>query len=499
MFDFVDREKESRFLESAWNREGFQFIPIYGRRRIGKTRLIREFLKDKPGIYFLAQTVPEREQLKQLGRSVGQYFNDSILASHGFAEWDEFFNYITQHANERLALVIDEFPYLVNATRDIASRFQHAIDQAWNNTSLFLILMGSSIGMMEKAVLLHKAPLYGRRTGAMKVEEMPFHALKGFFPRKKAEDLIRIYGAAGAVPAYLERFNPKQGFWKSVASEILDRGSYLYDEVEFLLREELREPRNYFMILRAIAQGKRRLSEIINDTGFEKSSTAKYLVVLQDLQLVEREVPVTETNPAKSKRGLYRIRDKYFTFWFRFVFNNRARLEMGDPRGVLADIKKSYDQYLGFVFEDVCRDHCLVLLRKGEMRFNALGRWWDRQDEIDLVALDEENRTIYFGECRWRGRPVGVKLLDELRGKAAKVDWRRESREERYLLFSRSGFTPALKARSDVMLIGLDEMARETPWKKKPGRLEKNRLPREKQPYPTAWRPPPLLPTNHLA
>jgi AAA+ ATPase superfamily predicted ATPase len=226
--------------------------------------------------------------------------------------------------------------------------------------------------------------------------------------------------------------------------------------VEYLLREELREPRNYFVILRSIAQGKRKLAEIINDTGFEKSLLSRYLEILRGLRLVEKEVPVTEKYPEKSKLGLYRIHDRFFEFWFKYVFPNRGSLEIGKGREVLRVIKLTFDQHLSFVFEDVCKQYCLELMREGRIRFSSIGRWWQKNEEIDLVAVDEEHKEIYFGEAKWSRKPVGVDILDALKRKAALVEWNRGKRKETYMLFSRTGFTDALRERADkesVLLI----------------------------------------------
>ncbi|MDD5092107.1 MAG: ATP-binding protein [Candidatus Wallbacteria bacterium] len=231
--------------------------------------------------------------------------------------------------------------------------------------------------------------------------------------------------------------------------------------MEFLLREELREPRNYFVILRSIAQGKRKFSEIVNDTGFEKSLLSRYLEILCSLGYVEKEIPVTEKRPEKSKLGLYRIRDRYFEFWFRYILPERSRLEIGKSSEVLSAIKETFDQHLSFVFEEVCRQHCLNLMGKNLLRFDAIGRWWEKNAEIDLVALNRDNREIIFGEVKWSKHPSGLDILDDLKRKASLVDWNRGKRAERFMLFSRSGFTEALqrKARNEnVLLCTLDDI-----------------------------------------
>jgi len=444
---FVNRKTELKILERFYGEDKFHFIPIYGRRRIGKTRLVQEFIKGKPAIYFLADSVAEHEQLRNLGREVGVFFGD-ILAQRGFDDWHQFFDYLKRSIKKKTILVIDEFPYLVNSNKGISSIFQKGIDEYLKDTKLFLILMGSSVGMMEKEVLFYKAPLYGRRTGSLEMKEMAFGCLKEFFPKKDMDELVSIYGVTGTIPAYLEKFDPEKDIFHNVEEHILNKGTFLHNEVEYLLREELREPRNYFVILRSIAQGKQKLSEIINDTGFEKSLLSRYLEILRSLRFVEKEVPVTEKYPEKSKLGLYRIHDRFFEFWFKYVFPNRSKLEIGKSGEVLRMIKETFNQHLSFAFEDVCKQHCLELMREGSIWFSSIGRWWQKNEEIDIVALNEENREIYFGEAKWSRKPVGIDILDDLKRKAVLVEWSGEKRKEHFMLFSRSGFTDAVKDRA---------------------------------------------------
>jgi len=285
---------------------------------------------------------------------------------------------------------------------------------------------------------------------------MTFGSLKEFFPKKSIDEIISIFGVTGPIPAYLEKLDPGKDIFHNIEELILNKGSFLYNEVEYLLREELREPRNYFVILRSIAQGKRKLSEIINDTGFEKSLLSRYLEILRSLRFIEKEVPVTEKYPDKSKLGLYRIHDRFFEFWFKYVFPNRSRIEIGKGKEVLRMIKKTFDQHISFVFEDICRQHCLELMRNGKIRFTSLGRWWQRNEEIDIVALDEENKEIYFGEAKWSKKTLGLDILNEIKRKSALVEWKTGKRKEHFMLFSRSGFTDALRERAkkeDVLLI----------------------------------------------
>lgn len=458
---FVDRKKELEQLNLWYTESSFSFIPIYGRRRIGKTRLVEEFVKGKSFIFYMADALAEGLQLKALGRQIGISFNDSILRDSGFKDWEQLFDYLCKKVKERMILVFDEFPYLINVNKGISSIFQKGIDKYLKNTSIFLILLGSSVGMMEKEVLFHKAPLYGRRTGSIEVKEMPFEALAEFFPEKPFNDLLQIYAVCGAVPAYLEKIDPSVDIFKNIENNILRKGTFLYQEVEFLLREKFREPRNYFSILKAMSEGKRKVGEIMATTGFEKSMIARYLDILRSLGIIEKEVPVTEKNPEKSKLGLYSVKDRFFSFWFRYVFPNRSRLEIENVKPVIQEIKKGFGPYLGFAFERICLESFQGLMRKGIIDFTSVGRWWDRHDEIDAVALDENNNIIYFGEMKCNPKPVGLAVLEDLKRKASKVKWGTANRKERFMVFSKSGFSDKLRdvaKREDVLLIDMTNL-----------------------------------------
>lgn len=460
---FVNRQDELASLEKIHRTGGFQFVPIYGRRRVGKTRLIQEFIKGKKALYFLADSVSETEQLKNLGRIIGEHFKDSILVDAGFKDWYQFFLYIKEKQKTRLIIVIDEFPYLVNSNPAISSIFQKGIDEYLKKTNIFLILLGSSIGMMEKEVLFYKAPLYGRRTASLEVREMTVDALKDFFPRRSFEEIAKIYSVFGTIPAYIEKFNPQHDIFRNIRDLILDKGSFLYNEVEYILREELREPRNYFVILKAIALGKRKLSEIINETGFEKSMVSRYIDILRGLRFVEKDIPVTEKHPEKSKQGLYRLHDKFFAFWFKYVFPNRSRLEIGNIDYVMKLIKDSFEHHISTVYEDVCMDMCKKLMADGLMQYTIIGKWWSRNEEIDIIALDEDSKTAYFGECKWSTKKVGEDIYKDLIRKSRLVDWHKDRRRDKFMLFSKSGFTPQMTEiakQQNVLLIHGDRIVK---------------------------------------
>jgi AAA+ ATPase superfamily predicted ATPase len=248
------------------------------------------------------------------------------------------------------------------------------------------------------------------------------------------------YSVAGGIPAYWLNFSEKKDFYHNLADHVLKKGETLYDEVEFLLREELREPRYYFSLLQAMAQGKRKLSEIVNATGISQPVANKYLGTLIDLDLIEREVPVTEEKPLKSKKGLYKMKDEFFRFWFRFIFPRRAEIEMEQVERVVHGIKQDMPQYLSIVYEKVAKD---VLWEYSHLffPFDSIGKWWDRNDEIDLIGLNKEMNKALFVEVKWTEKPVGTNILQDLKAKSEKASMGKKEITKHYALFSKRGFT----------------------------------------------------------
>ena len=443
---FVDRERELSFLRSACQEDKSQLVVIYGKRRVGKTALVKEFSKDRSHIYFLADKAPDRDQLSQLSEKVGLYFQDDFLLSRGFGTWHDFFNYIKSKG--KFIMIFDEYPYLIESNPAIPSLFQKGWDEDLSQSGVFLILLGSSMGMMETEVLGHKSPLFGRRTGQILVEPLSFNDAKKFFPALSDDDFMHFYAILGGTPAYLLQFDPSADVWENIRRRILVPEAYLYREPEFILREELREPRNYFSILRAISMGKTRPAEIINETGFDKNMVGKYLSVLTDLKIIRREVPVTEWGFEKSKKGMYLIEDHFFRFWFHYVYPNRSFIEEGKIDYVLdRKIRPSLDRFISWSFEEICRSQVCKGLPQG-IQCNRVGRWWSKEGEIDIVGLSEDENTAVFGEAKWSVKPVGTDILDELERKAKLVGWRNSDRKDYFVLFSRSGFTENLAKRA---------------------------------------------------
>lgn len=442
--EFINREYELEVLRRAYLEEKSQFIVLYGKRRVGKTSLVKEFAKDLPHIYFLADKATEKDQLQSLSERVGLLFNDEFLLSRGFGTWNEFFRYLK--GKGKVVIIIDEFPFLVESNRAIPSLFQKGWDEELKESGIYLLLLGSSIGMMESEVLNYKSPLFGRRTGQMLVTPLDYWHARKFFPDKSPDEFMLMYAMLGGTPAYLLQFDPTVDLWSNIRNRMLVPEAYLFSEPEFILREELREPRNYFAILRAISMGKTRSSEIINETGFEKSLVGKYLSVLTELKIIRREVPVTENSFEKSKKGIYVMDDNFFRFWFAFVFPNKSFIEERELDYLIEKkIKPRLDIFTSLTFEEVSRSY----VKKGylgDLKFNQVGRWWTKDAEIDIVALNEDGNSVLFGEVKWSINMVGIDVLADLKRKAVLVEWGRDGRKEYFALFSRSGFTDGLKS-----------------------------------------------------
>lgn len=462
---FVNRLSELDLLEKRFESGKAEFFVLYGRRRVGKTELLARFCEGKRAIFFVSDLGSELSLRTSLSSAINAVLFGSAQMDAVYSSWEALFNTINQAAQqERLVVVLDEFPYLASSHPPLASILQKAWDQSLKNSKIMLILCGSYIGMMEEVVLGYQAPLYGRRTAQYLLEPLRFKDARLFFPSFSPEDQVRAYAIYGGTPAYLTTIIPDMSLNENILNNILTRGSYLYDEVRFILQQELREPRNYFAILQAIAAGKTKLNEIKLATGLDGATA--YLDTLQQLHLVERELPVTEKQPHKSRRGLYRLKDHYLRFWFRFVHPNRSQLEQGGARVILENrLLPELDHFTSLAFEEICKQYFLqqALLEKLSFSPIAMGRWWNDKEEIDLMVMNDMEAMLV--ECKWSNQPVGTNILTALERKAASAKKDLGDRKIQFALCSRSGFTDQMmevsKERQDVCLVDLKRIIEE--------------------------------------
>ncbi len=454
---FVDRIEELKYLEKLNKEKGARLQIVYGRRRIGKTELLKQFAKGKKHLFFSSDLSSEQEQLRQFTEKIYQLTREPFLETQAFNSWESLLRYVFDHVIQRFPLiVIDEFPYLCLSNNALPSILQKVWDEKAKDAHIFLVLCGSYMSFMEKEILGSKSPLFGRRTGQLVLQPFRFEDLEDFFPNYSKEKRVHAYAVLGGTPAYLQRINDKVNVEKNIKNEILNKNSLLYSEPRFLLMEELREPSIYFSILKAIAFGKTRLNEIVQETGIrDRHKVNKYITVLRELRIVRREVPVTEEKPHKSRKGIYFLDDPYFRFWFRYVFPNITYLEEGDIDFVWKEkLGPDFDSFVGLIFEDICTQEIKQLNKANKLPFKAesIGRWWDGKDEIDIIALNGKG-SFLFCECKWTAKKLGVSVLAELENKATKFS---RAKDKNFGFFSKSGFTRELKEladrRNDIML-----------------------------------------------
>lgn len=431
---FIDREDELRVLEERFGRSEPEFIMLYGRRRVGKTELVTRFIRDKPSVYFLAEEKRYADNLNEMKEMMGDFLKDEEFKLMKFENWVQLSKSFLGRIKERTVLVIDEFPYLVRQNKGIPSEFQKMWDMHISKSKeVMLILIGSSVSMMEK-MLGRKSPLFGRRTAQLEAKPIDVFRIKEFLPGYGAEDRIKVYGCVDGIPMYLRQFNSDLPVFDNIENIFFRRDALLYNEAELLLRQEFREPANYFAILRAISFGNTRQSEIVNYTDIDKTVISKYMQNLEEVRIIRREYPVTEKKE-KKRSARYRFSDNYFRFWFRFVYPNKTLIEKSSQKA-FEIMRENYHEYLGFVFEEAAGE---LLWKTRPFNFTRLGRWWHKEREIDLVALNEESKEITFFECKWKDLKEGKarKILGELKEKSESVDWQRGKRKEHFGLIAK--------------------------------------------------------------
>lgn len=415
MKPFLNRKQELAALEASYLSEEARLVVLYGRRRVGKTSLIIELIRRHEGLYLLGRQETELENLRRFSEEIAAFFDDEVVRANPFRDWDALLIYLAgKLKGRRFILALDEFPYLVAANKSLPSIIQDHWDSRLSKEGAYLILCGSSIGMMEES-LGYRSPLYGRRTEQMLLEPLSFKQAQEFFPRELAiQKRVEYYAILGGTPAYLLEFDYAKSIEHNLLANCLQKSKFLHQDALFVLREELSEPRNYFAILRTISLGRNTLNEIVNETGLDRGLVSKYISVLIELHLVERLLPLTEKK--NSRKGIYRLRDNFFRFWFRFVHGNEQYLEQGRQEVLLKEkVLPSLNTYLGGVFEDIALE---FLASRAEFREYLFGRWWHRDTEIDIVGTSK--KSVLFIEVKWKDLTYAesVDILRTLKGKA---------------------------------------------------------------------------------
>ncbi len=459
---FIGRERELNSLEKLYASDKFEFAVIYGRRRVGKTALINHFIRNKKAIYFMGVESNDKQNLENFSKNILEY-GVGIQADTAFLSFQAALEYVFQLAEkERLILAIDEYPYVARSSRSLASTLQLLIDKYKENSKLMLILCGSSMSYMEDHVLAYKAPLYGRRTAQMKMQPFDFADACRYFKNFSDEDKALIYGIVGGTPQYLLQMDDKLSIEENIKNTFLNPTSSLFEEPENLLKQEVREPALYNAIITAIATGSARMAEISTKVGAETSVCAAYLKNLLALGLVQKETPYGEK---ASRKSIYAIDDNMFRFWYRFVPENYSIISRGASDIAYKRMEPHLSDYMGKVFEEICKQYLWKLLLKGQspVEFGELGRWWGTdpfthsQTEIDIMGEQDKN-TALFGECKWTNERVDTGVLETLAKRGQLFHYGKI-----YLvLFAKRGFTKGCvdmaNRMGNVMLVSYDDL-----------------------------------------
>lgn len=476
---FLCRDIELAKLSKRYQDDGLECIIIYGRRRVGKTALINEFCRGKKTILFPALKATAQDNLKALSKSIHLYLYPDADpdASPVFASYDAAFSEITRIANaergERIIFVIDELPYLVEADGSIPSRLQHLLDHDWSATNLFIILCGSSMSFMEKEILSKKSPLFGRRTAQFKLEALTYLDAARFHPECTPQDNAMIYAITGGIPHYINKLSYRGNLRNALIENFFDTSSYLFEEPQNLLKQELREPAVYNSIITAIADGRTRLSDIADAAHIPSSAGVKYIKTLSELGIVRKTEPVVD----KSKRKVqYLIADQFFRFWYRFVPRNMMSITSGTiSRSFDAAIGSYLNQYMGLSFEEICQQYLIHYATDLPIVISDIGNWWGTHPQrheavqLDIVATSAKadntapGREFIIGSCKYTNSPVGEDELALIRDYASAFTDARDTCF--YYIFSKSGFTSSLKDLANagaVTLVSLEDIYRES-------------------------------------
>lgn len=472
MIDFIGRKRELAELSRLNKRAGAQFLILYGRRRIGKTHLIRHWLEtaepQPKHLYWMATQTSTTRQLRDFSQTLLRFTNPGgdVPADFSYQTWELAFAQVAQLAQtERFVLVLDEFTYVMQADSELPSIIQRVWDHQLQQSNLFLILTGSLAGIIQRSALDYQSPLYGRATARIKLQPLPFAALSTFLPKMSTAERVAIYTFAGGIPTYIKQFDDTANIRDNLYNVLVSPSNVMLNDAVFLLREQVEEPRNYIAIIEAIATGSHRLTEIAKTTGIAANHLSKYLGVLGDLGYVQRIVPATVRRPEQSKKGRYVLVEPYLRFYYRFLQPHVGEIEFGRIQGVVNYLETHLVDFIGtHTFEELSREWIRIKADMGEFPFlpERVGSFWSREAQVDVVALNWRTKEIVLGECKWGNSRIGKKVVETLIDKTEKVvptgEW-----TVRYAFFTRNRMTDPAQAvaRSADALLVSPEMIEE--------------------------------------
>ncbi len=464
----IGRKYEYEKLEELYNSNKFEFLVLYGRKRVGKTTLLTEFSKKYNCLYFLAQEKNTTLNIKEFSNLISSYFEMDYTPT--FNDWAELISYLSEkidialanNPKEKICIIIDEFPFIAKEYPTIKSILQHTIDHKWQDKNIMLILCGSSVSFMINDVLGYSSPLYGRRTSNIELKPLNYLEASNFFPNFSNIDKITAYSILGGIPYYLQTFDDKLSIKQNISKNIFDDACLLKEEPVLLLKQEFREPTIYNSIIEAIATGSSKFNEISNKINEETSKCASYIKNLQEIRIITKLIPYGDNK--NSKKSIYLLSDFFFRFWYKYVFSNISTFSFLGATDYTNKIIDDIPSVLGNAFEEICIQYLTILARKNKLPFipNGTGKWWGNnpikksQDDIDILGING-NKGI-FCECKFRNEKFDLSEFNDL---ICASEIFKEITEKYYYIFVKSGYTQAVIDESkkyNVTLLTIDDL-----------------------------------------
>ena len=463
---FIGREKELADLNVLYDTDKFQMPVIYGRRRVGKSTLIRKFVEDKRAVLFTAIESTSERNLELFSRSIYKTLLPTMTKMPPFQSFEAAFDFLTEYTKkERCVVVIDEYPYLAASDKSISSRLQSYIDGEWKDSKMYLILCGSSMSFMENQVLGYQSPLYGRRTAQIKLLPFDYLASACFVPNYSEEDKALVYGVTGGIPKYLELFRPELTVYENIIQLFFDSSGYLYEEPGNLLKQELRDVSTYNAIIEALASGAVKVNEIVTKVHSDTATVSYCLKSLISIGIVEKCAAITEED--NKKKTSYVICDNMFRFWYRFVPNGIDLILMQYGKKYFEEsVLPQLPDYMGSIFEEMCRNYLQHISVQGKLDFTItkIGRWWGtnpklrQEEEIDIVGVNSLTKCVLLGECKYQNQGIHLETAQKLMERGLLIT---QYPNKSYVLCSKTHFTDEVKRfakENKIMLVTLRDL-----------------------------------------
>jgi hypothetical protein len=474
---FINRGHELGALQRLYRHHEAALMILYGRRRVGKTTLLSQWIQRRGirrALFWTATTQTSFVQLRDFSQTLVRFETGSPIAEDfAFRDWEVAFAHLEELARasaEPLVAIIDEFTHLIQSDPPLASLLQRVWDHRLSRLpNLRLILTGSLIGLMERDVLSARAPLYGRATALMKLRPLPFGCLKELFPRWSADERVAVYAICGGIPAYLALFDGAKRFVDGLR-DCLEPQSIMVTDPALLLHDQLQGPQVYESILASITSGFHTWGDIAKMSGLGSGSNPSvYMRNLQSLGLIESRDPVL--SPPAGRKGRYYIADPFLRFYYRFILPQRTYIQRGEKQAALKPIIADLRGFIGeHVFEELCREWVYAEVEQGTLGFvpEEIGSFWtqtrgQRQTvQLDVVAASRREKRLLVGECKWGAGSVARSLLTDLVERSKRMpEVTAPGWQVQYVLFAREGFTNATRQAAKEIgarLVGLAQL-----------------------------------------